>query len=213
MIKFITEGIGTLLLVLAIGLTADPVAAGLMLMILLYICYSFTDIHLNPAVSFGAWTLGYDHSVELMQRTIGQFSGAAAGAFLTNWIALIPITPEPATDVSTVMFILLVLIFSFLYTLLFLLMIYPPRNRTPSVFGLVIGAGYTACVMVIDPLIGFGIQPALNTAFSVLDYTLGGDAYLHLPVYLFTPLVAGILSALLHKKLIKNEDEDIPGFL
>lgn len=207
MVKFITEGIGTLLLVLAIGLTADPIAAGLMLTVLLYIGYTFADIHLNPAVTFGAWTLGFDHLIELLQRITGQFSGAVAGAFLTNWIALIPIMPAPANDVNVITFILLVLIFSFLFTLLFLLMIYPPPNRIRSVFGLVIGAGFTACVLVIKPLVGFGIQPALNTGFAIVDYSLGGSALSHLPVYLFTPLVSGILAALLHKKLIRSEDE------
>jgi aquaporin Z len=209
MVKFLTEGIGSLLLVLAIGLTADPIAGGLMLTILLYIGYSFTDIHLNPAVSFGVWTLGFDHSIELAQRLIGQFSGALAGAFLTNWIALIPLTPGPATDISIGMFIVLVLIFSFLFSLLFLLMTYPPSKRARSVFGLVIGAGFTACLMVIEPLVGFGIQPALNTGFSILDNMMGGAAISHLPVYLFTPLVAGILAALLHKKLVQDDEMDI----
>lgn len=80
MLKFLTEGFGTLLLVLAIGISTDPIAAGLMLMVLLYIGYSFSDVHLNPAVSIGVWTLGEDSTSDLLARVGGQFAGAIGGA-------------------------------------------------------------------------------------------------------------------------------------
>lgn len=202
MLRFLTEGFGTLLLVLAIGITTDPIAAGLMLMILLYIGYSFADVHLNPAVSIGVWTLGADSTSVLLTRVAGQFTGALGGAYLTLWIALIPYAPEPASSVGVAMFILLEFLFSGLFVLLFLLMLFPASNRIRSLFGGIIGIGFAACLMVIEPLIGFGMHPALNTAFSIVDYTEGGMSYTHLPVYLFTPLVAGILAAMLHKKLM-----------
>lgn len=200
--RFLTEGLGTLLLVLAIGISTDPVAAGLMLMVLLYIGYSFADVHLNPAVSIGVWTLGTDSTSVLLMRVAGQFTGALGGAYLTFWIALIPYVSEPASSVGVAMFILLEFLFSGLFVLLFLLMAFPASKRIRSLFGGIIGIGYTACLMVIEPLIGFGMHPALNTAFSILDYREGGMSYTYLPVYLFTPLVAGILAALLHKKLM-----------
>jgi glycerol uptake facilitator-like aquaporin len=65
-----------------------------------------------------------------------------------------------------------------------------------------------ACLLVVEPLIGFGMHPALNSAFSYVDYMQGGRSYLHLPVYLFTPLVAGILVALVYKKLLFPLMED-----
>ena len=209
MLKFLTEGFGTLLLVLAIGLSTDPIAAGLMLMILLYIGYSFADVHLNPAVTIGVWTLGGETTSELMVRMSGQFVGALGGAYLTLWIAMIPYVPVPASSVGVSTFILLELIFSVLFVLLFLLMIFPGQKPVRSIFGVVIGIGFAACLMVVEPLIGFGMHPALNTAFSIVDYTEGGTSYMHLPVYLFTPLVGGIFAALLHKRLITGEREVI----
>lgn len=202
MLKFLTEGFGSLLLVLAIGISTDPIAAGLMLIILLYIGYSFADVHLNPAVSIGVWTLGRDTTQELLSRIAGQLTGAVGGAYLTLWIAMIPYAPEPASSVSVAMFILLELAFSLLFVLLFLLMVFPASKSVRSLFGVIIGVGFTACLMVLEPLIGFGMHPALNSAFSLVDYMRGGLTYQHLPVYLFTPLVGGILAALLHKQLI-----------
>lgn len=202
MLKFLTEGFGTLLLVLAVGISTDPVAAGLMLMILLYIGYSFADVHLNPAISIGVWTIGSVTTQDLFVRIIGQFTGAVGGAYLTLWIALIPYAPEPASSVSIAAFIMMELVFSMLFVLLFLLILFPASKPVKSLFGVIIGVGYTACLMVIEPLVGFGIHPALNSAFSLVDYMKGGLAYQHLPIYLFTPLVGGILAALLHKRLI-----------
>ena len=200
--KFLTEGFGTLLLVLAIGISTDPVAAGVMLMILLYIGYSFADVHLNPAVSIGVWTIGADTTSDLFSRIFGQFTGALGGAYLTLWIAIIPYVPEPASSVSAATFIVLELVFSLLFVLLFLLMVFPASKYVKSLFGIIIGIGFTGCLMVVEPLIGFGMHPALNSAFSLIDYANGGLSYLHLPVYLFTPLVGGIFAALLHKRLI-----------
>ncbi|WP_340103599.1 aquaporin [Rhodohalobacter sp. 8-1] len=208
MLRFLTEGFGTLMLVLAIGISTDPIAAGLMLIILLYIGHTFADVHLNPAVSIGVWTLGNDSTSALLSRVSGQFIGALGGAYLTLWIALIPYAPEPASSIGVAMFILLEFLFSGLFVLLFLLMMFPASMRTRTLFGVIIGVGYSACLMVVEPLIGFGMHPALNTAFSIVDYTEGGMSYLHLPVYLFTPLVAGILSALLHKKLMMPSTTD-----
>lgn len=207
MLKFLTEGFGTLLLVLAIGISTDPIAAGLMLMILLYIGYSFSDVHLNPAVSIGVWTLAEDSTSDLLARVGGQFVGAIGGAYLTLWIAIIPYVPEPASSIGVTTFILLELAFSFVFVLLFLLMIFPGQKPVSSLFGVIIGIGFTVCLMVTEPLIGFGMHPALNSAFSFVDYMKGGMSYQHLPIYMFTPMVGGILAALLHKLLIHDEAE------
>lgn len=207
MLKFLTEGFGTLLLVLAIGISTDPIAAGLMLMVLLYIGYSFSDVHLNPAVSIGVWTLGEDSTSDLLARVGGQFAGAIGGAYLTLWIAIIPYVPEPASSIGVATFIMLELAFSFVFVLLFLLMIFPGQKAVSSLFGVIIGIGFTVCLMVTEPLVGFGMHPSLNSAFSLVDYMNGGMSYQHLPVYVFTPLVGGILAALLHKLLILDRAE------
>jgi glycerol uptake facilitator-like aquaporin len=154
------------------------------------------------------WTLGNDKTSALINRVAGQFTGAFFGAYLTLWIALIPYVPEPASSVGVTMFILLELIFSGLFVLLFLLMVFPATKRVRSISVAIIGIGFMACLLVVEPLIGFGMHPALNSAFSYVDYMQGGRSYLHLPVYLFTPLVAGILVALVYKKLLFPLMED-----
>jgi len=202
MLKFLTEAIGSLILVLSIGLTTDPIAAGLLLVALLYAGFFVCNIHLNPAVSLGVWTLGEEDSGELFLRLSGQFFGAFSASFIVSQISRIPYVPGPSAATGLVEFIFLELLFSALFVLLFLVMIYPVKKRKKSLFGLVIGVGFAGSLLVIEPMIGFGMHPALNASFTLIDYLDSGDSYIHLPIYLFTPLVAAIIAGIVHRKWI-----------
>jgi len=201
MIKFLTEGIGTCILVITIGLTTDPIAAGLILVALLYVGFSITEVHYNPAVTLGSWTIGSISNFGMIIRLAGQFSGAIVGAFLVSWITLIGYIPRPAGSTGMAEFILLEILFSGLFVLLFLYMIYPSTQRKRTFSGLIIGATFTGCLLVMESAIGFGMHPALNSAFSFVDYLHGGNSYLHLPIYFFAPLVAALIAALIFKRV------------
>lgn len=201
MLKFLTEGIGTLILVLAIGLTTDPVAAGLVLVALLYIGFSITPVHYNPAVSLGVWAIGRDSSAELLMRFAGQFCGAIGGAFIVSWISMLAYISRPAVSTGMAEFILLEILFSGLLVVLFLMLIYPLTGKKRSMFGLIIGLALAGFYLVIEPLIGFGMHPALNTGFLFVDYVQGGNSYSHFPVYFFAPFVAALVAAWLYKHM------------
>lgn len=203
MLKFLTEGIGTLILVLAIGLTTDPIAAGLILVTLLYIGFSLTEVHFNPAVSLGVWAIGKNSSAEFLVRFSGQFCGAIGGAFIVSWISVLAYIPQPAVSTGLAEFILLEILFSTLFILLFLLLIYPMAGNKRSLFGLVIGLAFAGCYLVVVPIIGFGLHPALNTGFSLVDYVLGGLSFTHLPIYFFSPLAAALVAGWVYKH-VKN---------
>jgi len=204
MLKFLTEGIGTLMLVLTIGLTTDPIAAGLILVALLYIGFSITEVHYNPAVSFGVWAIGRNSSAEFLVRFAGQFCGAIGGAFIVSWISMLAFIPQPAVSTGVAEFVVLDIIFSTLFVLLFLLLIYPRIKRKNPLFGIIIGVAYAGSYLVVEPIIGFGLHPALNTGFSIVDYMDGGSSFSHLPIYFFSPLVAALLAAWIHKNVTKH---------
>ncbi len=204
MLKFSLEGLGTLTLAVAIGLTLDPIAAGLVLMALLYIGFSITTVHLNPAVSLGVWSLNKESSPDLLLRLSGQFSGAVGGAFIVSWISRITYIPKPSDSTGVGEFIMLELLFSLIFVLLFLVMLYPAAAMKKSLTALVGGAGYAGFLLVVEPVTGFGLHPALNSAFSLFDYLDGGSSYSYLPIYFFTPLVGALLAALIHKRLMKK---------
>jgi len=205
MLKIIIETIGTLALVLSLGITADPITAGLILMVLVYIGYSASGAHFNPAVSMGVWALGEENSNTLVARLSGQFIGAAAGAYIADRITRVTYIPGPAASSSVAEFIFLEFLFSLIFVLLFLIILYPKSNQKRSLVGLVAGAGYAGCLMAAEPVSGFGLHPAFNTAFSTIDYLHGGNSHTHLPVYVFTPFVAALLAGVIHRKFFNRQ--------
>lgn len=201
MLRFLTEGIGTCILVVTIGLTTDPITAGLILIALLYVGFSITEVHFNPAVTLASWTVGRISTSGFFIRLAGQFGGAIAGASLVSWISVIGYIPRPAGSTGVAEFILLEVMFSTLFVLLFLYLVYPNTQRKRSLSGLIIGAAFAGCYLVMQSAIGFGMHPALNSAFSLVDYLQGGNSYQHLPIYFFAPLVAALIAALIFKRV------------
>jgi aquaporin Z len=89
--KYIVECIGTMFLVLTVGLAVAnagsmaPLAIGAILMVMIYAGGHISGAHYNPAVSLGLWTAGKLPSSELIKYWISQIIGAlvAAGLVIT----------------------------------------------------------------------------------------------------------------------------------
>ena len=55
---YLMEFLGTMFLVLAIALTGNPLAIGMMLMAMVYIGGHVSGAHYNPAVTISVWMRG-----------------------------------------------------------------------------------------------------------------------------------------------------------
>lgn len=190
----IAEASGTFMLALAVGLTTDPVSTGLILVVLLYIGYPLADMHYNPAVSLGSWTLGETTTREMAARVAAQCAGGAVAAYLLTIIIELPYVPQPADSAGVISFIFIETIFSFVFVLLFLKMTYPGLQKRSRISGLVIGAGFAGCLMAARPIAGMGLHPALSTMFTAAGYVEYGVGMPYLPVYVFGPLLGGLLA-------------------
>lgn len=200
--KFTAECVGTFFLVVVIGITTDPIAIGLILTALIYITISVSGSHFNSAISLAAWIGGRIDTSELAVYISGQFFGAVVGGAFVWWISKFTYGPSPDQATLPYEFILVEALFSFLFIVLFLCMIYPARRRKNPMFGAIVGIGLAGCYLVTVPITGTGLNPAMSTGFILFDYINNGSSYQHLPVYLLAPGVGAIAAAYAHKFLI-----------
>lgn len=202
MLKFHAELIGMFFITVAAGISPNPLAIGLLLVALTYMFTSFSGAHFNPGVTLAAWITDDISTRHLTQNLTAHIAGAVAGAFFVWWVMGTSHNQQPATSLGAFEFAVLELVFSFLFVLVFLFMMYPLKRRKNPVYGLVIGLTFAGCYFITEPLAGTGLNPAFSTAYILTDYINNGQAYFYLPVYLFSPLIGAVLAGLLYKRYI-----------
>ncbi|MEX0906591.1 MAG: aquaporin [Balneolaceae bacterium] len=198
--KFFTEFIGTFLITIVAGISANPFAIGLLLAAMIYIAIDFSVPHFNPAVSMAALMTGDITLNEFTSYLSAQIPGAFTGGLFVWWLSGTGFVSEPAQSTGAFEFITIEVLFSFLFVWVFLAMIYPSRRRNP-VFGLVIGLTLTGCYMITEPLSGPGLNPVMSSSFVFFDWINNGYSYYYLPVYILAPLVGGLGAAFANKKM------------
>ena len=84
--NYITEFIGTFFLVLAIGLTGNPIAIGTMLMVMVYMGGHISGAHYNPAVSIAMIFRGLLSIKDAINYILSQLAGAFLAAIFVQWV-------------------------------------------------------------------------------------------------------------------------------
>src|ERR1700722_19590049 len=92
--KYVVEFVGTFLLALAISLSANPIAIGLMLMALIYAGGHISGGHFNPAVSFGAFMRKRLSIEDLAWYCGAQLLGAFAGIWMFGVVTEAMFSPD-----------------------------------------------------------------------------------------------------------------------
>lgn len=202
MAKFYSELIGVFFLTITIGLTASPIATGLILAALIYFAQDISGSHFNPAISLAAWIGDEISTKQLIRYLFAQFSGAIVGAFFVWWLMGSTHTNQPNQSTSTFEFIAVEFTFTMLFVLIFLYMMYPIRKRRNPVFGLVIGLTFAGCYIITEPISGTGLNPVTATAFIISDTLNNGYSYYFLPTYILAPLLGGLGAIFIYKKMI-----------
>lgn len=201
MYKIQSELLGAFFLTVVIGLTSNFLAIGLILVALIYLGSGFSGSHYNPAVTIGAWISEEISTKQCIRYIFAQFIGAVLGSLLVWWIAETTFAPEPARSTSVIEFAVLEVLFSLLFVLVFLVMMFPEKKRKNPVYGIVIGLTLTACYMIADPITGTGLNPAISAAYILLDTINHGYSYYNTAVYILAPLVGGVGAAAIFRKM------------
>lgn len=202
--KYFTELIGSFYLVLALGLTGNALASGLLIIPVIYFGAQISGAHYNPAVSMAFWATGRLSQKSMWIYMISQTSGALLGCLLTYYLAGSAYQTIPSSAISPAQYGLIELLFVSLLCMVYLTLFMTEYFRDNLIHGLVIGLSYAGILLVGEPITGGAFNPAVAAAVSVVDYVDLGDSYLYLPLFILAPAVGGILSGNLFTYLLRN---------
>jgi len=195
------EFIGTLFLVLAVGLTGNPIAIGVTLASMVYIGGHISGAHYNPAVTIAVWLRGKLEKSEVpfyfLAQILGAFSAAIIIAFVSN-----PFIPEPAVSVTIWQALLIEILFTFVLATVILTVATAIKLKGNYIYGIAIGLALMAGAFVGGPISGGVYNPAVGLG-PILLSLLTGSSYpiKFILLYIIGPSIGGILSAIVFKYL------------
>jgi len=196
--SYIVEFTGTLILVLVIGLTSNPIAIGSIITVLVYTGIHISGAHYNPAVSIAMILRGLLSPKEAIIYIFSQLSGALVASLIVFWIdgALMII------DSNSSVFQILSIEFFFTFILIIVILYVATDKRTEGNFYYGIAIGFT--IMLASFAEGL-YNPAVGAGPILIDTVMGnGNTLPNLWYYLVGPISGAILATYVYK-LIMDE--------
>lgn len=205
MTKYLTEFVGTLFLVLTIGLTVlgqspmAPLAIGASLMIMVYMGGHISGGHYNPAVSLAAMLRGKLATGELGPYIVAQLLGAVVASLLVYLILGRTFAPVPAPTASVVAALLVEVLYTFALCIVVLNSACHEKTKGNSFYGLAIGFTIVVAVFAGGGISGGAFNPAVGIGPTLVNVLMGGGSFGSLWLYVVGPLLGGVLAAGLFK--------------
>jgi aquaporin Z len=205
MVKYLTEFIGTLFLVLTVGLTViagspmAPLAIGASLMIMVYMGGHVSGGHYNPAVSLALALRGKLAGSDLGPYMVAQVLGAVVASLLVYVIMGRTFAPAPAPTATVIAALLVEILYTFALCIVVLNSACHSATKGNSFYGLAIGFTIVVAAFAGGGISGGAFNPAVGTGPILVHGMLGGGSFANLWLYLVGPFVGGILAAVVFK--------------
>jgi len=205
--KYIVEFIGTLFLVLTIGMTViDPGGAGAMaplaiasvLMVMVYAGGHVSGAHYNPAITIAVFLRGKCPAKDVVPYIVAQCAAAAAAAGLVLYFKA-GATIAPMTPV-VVPALLAEFLFTFALAYVVLNVATAKSNAGNSHYGLAIGFIVLAGAYAVGSISGGAFNPAVAIGLGVMGILKWTDLWIHL----VADVAGGVAAAVAFKALVKD---------
>ena len=204
--KYILEFLGTLFLVLIIGLSQNPIAIGLGLAVLVYMGAHISGAHYNPAVSL---SMLINKQIQLKEFSFYVASQLLGSVVATYFVVLLGNDDfnvvSNTSDISS--FFLAEILFTFLLVFVILNVALNKNLKGNQFYGLAIGLTVTAGAFSVGDISGAVFNPAVSfgpSFFSFIDPQVVGndisssDFFLY---YLISGIIGSVVASYLYKKL------------
>ena len=208
MSKYLTEFIGTFFLVLTIGCTVIPGAAGVIpplaigsaLMVMIFAGGHVSGGHYNPAVTLGVWMRGRCPASDVVPYWVSQVLGAVVAALTAMFLVGRP-SGAPSSPAMVPAF-LAELLFTFALVYVVLNVATAKGTSGNSFYGLAIGMTVMVGAFSVGGISGGAFNPAVAVGVSVM----GLSAWSSLWLFLVANFAGGAIAALTFKA-INPEDK------
>ena len=199
--KYLTEFIGTLFLVLIIGLTQNPLAIGFGLTVLVYMGAHISGAHYNPAVSLAMLIKKEIDTSDFFKYLISQILGASLAAYLVFLLSSNMVV-QPNLDESIYQILLAEALFTYLLVLVILNVACHPKLKENSFYGFAIGLTVMGGAYSVGGLSGGVFNPAVSIGPSIIDFISGNGISHYFTWYYLVAPISGSLIAVAHFNFI-----------
>jgi len=183
--KYIAEFIGTFFLVLTIGCTVVPGAAGVIaplaiasvLMVMVFAGGHISGAHYNPAVTLAVWMRGKAPTKDVLPYWISQIVGAVLAAIVVGFLYG-PGKPMVISNVPKAFVAEFLFTFALAYVVLNVATAKGTANN--SFYGLAIGFTVLAGAFSVGGISGGAFNPAVAIAAAMMKLIDASQIWIHL---------------------------------
>jgi aquaporin Z len=196
--KYIAEFIGTFFLVLTVGCTVIPGAAGVIpalaigavLMVMIFAGGHISGGHFNPAVTFAIFIRGRLELKDVIPYWLAQIAAGVIAALVAMWLVGKGGVPLEVTNIP----IVFVAEFLFTFALAYVVLNCATAKGTldNSFYGLAIGFTVLAGIFAVGAISGGAFNPAVAIGAGVMKLLKISDIWIHVLSELAAGLVAGV---------------------
>jgi len=194
--KYIAEFIGTFFLVLTVGCTVIPGAAGVIaplaigasLMVMVFATGHISGGHLNPAVTLAVFLRGKCPAKDVIPYWIAQVAAGVAAALLAIFLCGKSGTPMEITNVPAAFVAEFVITFALAFVVLNVATAKGTANN--SFYGLAIGMTVMVGAFAVGAISGGAFNPAVAVGIGVMKVVNIPQIWIHIVADLFGGAVA-----------------------
>lgn len=203
--KYAIEAIGTFFLVLTIGLSANPLAIGFILMIMVYMGGYISGGHYNPAVTLTIWMQKKIAQRDALLYMFFQLLGAVTASLVFFLITQETLLVQPGNLVAFNEAILLEILFTFALCSVVLHTAVSKRNTPNQFYGLAIGGTVLVGAYSVGSISGGAFNPAVGVGPALVVMITGPISVSNLILYLLGPSIGAVLASLVYTSVTKSE--------
>ena len=204
--KYIAEFIGTFFLVLTIGCTIIPGAAGVIaplaigaaLMVMVFATGHISGAHLNPAITLAVFLRGKFPAKDVIPYWIAQIAAGIVAAVVAVFLCGKSGTPMEITNVPAAF----VAEFLFTFALAFVVLNVATGTAINSFYGLAIGMTVMVGAFAVGSISGGAFNPAVAVGLGVMKLVSFSQIWIHI----VADLAGGAVAAFTFKALNPGDE-------